>query len=206
MSYVAPTPLPLPDAPLPAGVAWLRPWRLADAPDLLAAWREPSIARWTAVPEKVTLAVARRWISGDGERRRLGASLDLVIAVDPEANPRGSRRGPGLVAGEVGISHIDHERAAALVGYWVAPAHRGGGLAGAAVAALHRFVAEQAGVETLLARCHPENRPSIAAARAGGFTVLGEDDHGWLVLRSPPLSAPGQPGGANDMPRPEPDH
>ena len=44
--------IPLPDPPLRSGDLRLRPWRLDDAPALVAAWADPEIQRWTAVPER----------------------------------------------------------------------------------------------------------------------------------------------------------
>jgi RimJ/RimL family protein N-acetyltransferase len=170
-------PLPSPEAPLPiADGAELRPWRLRDAAALVAAWRDPDIARWTAVPSVVTLAAARSWIDGDAARRAGGVALDLVIGLEPGSLP----------VGEIGLSHVDDDRRAALVGYWVSPRHRGLGLAAAALRAFHTFVVTEAGIDTLLARCHPENEASIATARRAGFVPLGEDEHGWMVLRSAP--------------------
>lgn len=172
-----PRPLPSPDPALAAGEGvWLRRWRVADGPALVAAWRDPEIARWTAVPEHVTLASARAWIEGERARRAAGAALDLVIALTPD----------GPAVGEVGISHVDWSRSAALVGYWVAGRHRGLGLAATALVGLGGFLAEGVGIHTLLARCHPENVASIATARKAGYQSLGEDHQGWLVLRSPP--------------------
>jgi RimJ/RimL family protein N-acetyltransferase len=59
------------------GAVALRPWRPADAPALAAAWADPDIARWTAVPEDRSVEAAARWIAGWDERRRRGLALDL---------------------------------------------------------------------------------------------------------------------------------
>lgn len=141
----------------------LRPWHEADAPALAAAWSDPEIARWTGVPAQRDAASALRWIRGDDDRRAHGLSLDLVLEVD------------GAIAGEVGLVGIDVVTRTAEIGWWVAPAHRGQGLASRAAALLAGWAIEELCVDTVLARCATANPPSGAVARAAGFTLV---DHG----------------------------
>ena len=83
--------LPLPDPPLADEGLLLRPWTIGDAAELVAAWADPDIVRWTGVPDQRDLPAAERWIAGELARRQRGMALDLVIEVG------------GAVVGEVGL-------------------------------------------------------------------------------------------------------
>jgi RimJ/RimL family protein N-acetyltransferase len=136
----------------------LRPWRLEDAPALVAAWADPEVQRWTGVPEQRDLAAAERWIAGDAQRRRRWLSLDLVV-----------ERG-GVVAGEVGLSSIERQTGTAEIGWWTAPAHRRRGVASTAVELVARWAETELGLD-LHARCDPANPASAAVARRAGVRV-----------------------------------
>jgi RimJ/RimL family protein N-acetyltransferase len=150
-------PLPLPDPPLSGAGFRLRPWTAQDAPALVAAWADPDVARWTAVPARADAATARRWIGGEAGRRQRGLALDLVIDV------------AGAVAGEVGLAGLGPHPGTVEVGWWVAAGHRGRGLATAAVRLVAEWATAELSVERLLARCHPDNPASSAVAQGAGF-------------------------------------
>ena len=123
----------------------------------MAAWSDPDIERWTAVPPDRSLSAAARWIAGWDERRRRGLALDLVVTL---------AGAEAVVVGEVGASFV--ARPAAL-GWWVLPEARGQGIATRAVRV---FVAEvfAAGVVTeLVADIDDGNPASVAVARHAGF-------------------------------------
>ena len=166
--------LPLPDPPLVDGDLLLRPWRIDDAPELVAAWADPDIGRWTGVPERRDLAAAERWIAGDLARRHRGLSLDLVIEV------------AGVVVGEVGL--VGFATGTAELGWWLAGAHRGQGHASRAVRLLTDWAVDELSVDELVARCHRANPASAAVARRAGFvgpeTAGGQDDDQIEVWRS----------------------
>lgn len=123
-----PRPLPLPDPPLTDGAVRLRPWRVEDAAALAAAWADPEVQRWTAVPARRTEADATRWIAGEAERRRRGLALDLVVSPAGEEDDS--------VLGEVGLGPIDWAAGRADLGWWVASAARGRGVASRAAVLL----------------------------------------------------------------------
>lgn len=152
-------PLPLPDPPLADGRVTLRPWQPDDAVHLAEAWADPDIARWTGVPKRTDEVAAARWIAGESDRRARGLAIDLVIDVG------------GAVTGEVGMAGIDLARRTAEVGWWVGAAHRGQGLAGQAARIFSQWVLSELALETLTARCHPENPASAAVARRAGFVL-----------------------------------
>jgi RimJ/RimL family protein N-acetyltransferase len=157
-----PLPLPLPDPPLTAGALRLRPWRITEAAALVRAWHDPEVARWTGVPPRPVLAEARRWISGDADRRARGLSLDLVVDVE------------GDVAGEVGLVAIDTSARTAEIGWWVTPAHRGHHVAAIAASLLAAWAVEELCIDHLLARCARANPASGGVARAAGFALIEE--------------------------------
>jgi ribosomal-protein-alanine N-acetyltransferase len=157
-------PVPLPDPPLTEGSLVLRPWQDPDAPALVAAWADPEIARWTGVPPVPTISTALGWIQGDADRRAHGLSLDLVLDVE------------GAIAGEVGLVDIDVAGRTAEIGWWIAPGHRGRGLARRAAALVAAWAVEDLCVDTVLARCACANPPSGAVARAAGFALVADGD------------------------------
>ena len=163
MSHVpSGTALPLPDPPLVDGDLLLRPWQLADAPVLVAAWADPEVARWTGVPEASDLSAAERWIVGDAARRQRGLSLDLVVVVRDE------------VVGEVGLVSFEADAGTAEIGWWLTAAHRGQGHASRAVSLLTDWAVHELAVDRLVARCHRSNPASGAVARRAGF--VGPED------------------------------
>jgi RimJ/RimL family protein N-acetyltransferase len=143
----------------------LRPWRAADAETLAAAWADPDIARWTAVPEDRSVEAAARWIGGWDERRRRGLALDLVVTpADDDA----------VVWGEVGVAFVTDPP---TMGWWVRPDARGRGVATAAV---RRFVEEFLTADEVVAEVDEANPASVAVARAAGFETV---TRGRMVLR-----------------------
>lgn len=157
----APRPVPLPDPALAAGVVVLRPWALADSAALAAAWADPDIVRWTGVPGRRDDLAAARWIAGEADRRLRGLALDLVIDAS------------GEVAGEIGLFGFDAALDTVEIGWWIGPAHRGRGLARTAARLLSEWALSELAVDTVAARCHPDNPASGAVARAAGFRQAG---------------------------------
>ena len=135
----------------------MRPWRIDDAPVLVAAWADPDIVRWTGVPEDRDLVAAERWIAGDPARRQRGVSLDLVIG-----RPAWSSARWGWWASRAASSTAE-------VGWWLAREHRGRGHASRAVRLLTDWAVDELCVDGLVARCHRANPASGAVARRAGF-------------------------------------
>jgi RimJ/RimL family protein N-acetyltransferase len=171
-----PMPLPLPDPPLadPAAGIALRPWGRSpgDVAALAAAWADPQVAAHTAVPADRSPDAARRWVAGEAERRRRGLALDLVITDGGD---------DGAVVGEVGLAHLDAE-GRAEVGFWLAPAARGRGVATAAVRLLAAWAlrpptpgtADGLGLRQLWARTTPGDERAAGVLARAGFERRGE--------------------------------
>ena len=151
-----PVPLDLPRPTLGDGRIVLRPWEPRDAEALVAAWHDPEVARWTAVPPDPSLVAARRWIASNPRLREQGLSLDLVIS-DPH----------GRVLGEVGLSGRAPD-GTTEIGFWVAPEHRRQGVASRALRLVSTW-ALQNGTRCLTASVDPENLGSMRALRRADF-------------------------------------
>ena len=144
----------------------LRPWRRDDAGALVAAWNDPEIAEGATPPADRSLTAARRWIDGCTEREHRLLAVDRVIEV------------AGRCVGEVGASEFDLRRGAALLGWWVAPAHRGQGYASGAVIQMCELLFDRFDCRALVAEIGPANEASIRVAVAAGFTLLRASDDG----------------------------
>lgn len=164
------TPLPDPGPELSSHDVTYRLWRESDAPLLVRAWQDEQVATFTAVPSSATEEVARHWISGDQKRRARALALDVVLERQ------------GAVVGEIGLSHFDASRRAALVGYWLFPEARGIGLASRALRSITDWSADALDVAWLMAVCSPANEPSIAVARRAGYNEVGRDAESNIVL------------------------
>jgi [ribosomal protein S5]-alanine N-acetyltransferase len=168
---LVPPPIPLPDPPLVDGVVQLRPWGAddvrGDAEALAAAWSDPEVQRWSAVPASDLRGVdhAERWIRHEADRRRKGLAIDLVISPFGH-EPRPER----VVLGEVGLAPIDWQAMEANVGWWVEPGSRGRGVATRAVTLLAAWARSELGL-TPTAVVDPANRASVRVARRGGVQL-----------------------------------
>ena len=143
----------------------LRPWTADDRDALVAAWVDPEVRRWTAVPDDVSLDAAARWIAGDRCRRAEGVALDLVgVSVED-----------GQIIGEVGLSAFDAGRRAARIGWWTAAPERGRGVAKAMVRAMTDWAHNGSlALRVVVAEVDPANPASVAVARAAGYELLGK--------------------------------
>jgi RimJ/RimL family protein N-acetyltransferase len=109
--------------------------------------------------------VAERWIAGEAGRRASDRALDLVVA------PLGDE---DTVLGEVGLRNFDPARRRAEIGWWLAPEHRGQGLASAAVRLLATWaLGPPCALLQVWARIDPGNTASARVAAAAGLTHLG---------------------------------
>jgi RimJ/RimL family protein N-acetyltransferase len=138
----------------------LRPWR-ADDVDGMLGFADPLVQRFSwPLQRPYTEADARAYLAALARGDELGFAL-----VEPADD--------GAVLG--GASLYDHEpaQARARIGYWLAPAGRGRGVATHAV----RLLADWAFAELRLARleitCAPDNLASQRVAERGGFTREG---------------------------------
>jgi RimJ/RimL family protein N-acetyltransferase len=149
--------LPVPDLAGPA--TRLRPWRVTDAPALVAAWHDPVIRDRLCVPGPADEASAASWISRRERARADGRSVDLAVTDPPS----------GTVIGEVGLSQLDPVRRAALVGWWIAEDWRAQGRASEAVRLMVDWALSDGHLEAVMAEIAADNPASVAVARRAGL-------------------------------------
>nr|WP_202523416.1 GNAT family protein [Kitasatospora sp. SID7827] len=141
----------------------MRGWTEPDAELLRAAAADPYIPLTTTVPSPYSDAAAAAYLARQRRRTAIGTGYPFVI-VDPDGRAVG---GLGLWTGEVPL------RGWATVGYWVAPAFRRRGAAGAALAAAADWALGELALPRLELYVEPWNTGSIRTAERAGFRRTG---------------------------------
>jgi RimJ/RimL family protein N-acetyltransferase len=153
-------------APVPAladGVIRLDPMSRADVPDLLELVADPAIKEFTLVPTAAGESFVRSWIRGYEDGWRSGTRAGFVVrAVDGSA-----------FLGFASMFRLDLPAREAEIGYAVAPAARGRGVAGRALALLTRWGLDGLGLERLELRIAVTNPASERVAERGGYSRDG---------------------------------
>lgn len=140
----------------------LRPPVAADVPAIVAACQDPEIQRFTRVPSPYVTADAEWFVADTREQHDRGGAVRTVVA---------SIDGEELLA-MVGLE-LDHRDYTAELGYWVAPAARGRGVASTAGRALCRFAFETLGLAAIHLWAADNNPGSNAVAARIGFHHAG---------------------------------
>jgi ribosomal-protein-alanine N-acetyltransferase len=83
----------------------------------------------------------------------------------------------GAIVGNCGFPHIIFEEACGEVNYYIAPSHRGRGLAPEALQALLQFGFREIGLTRIQARCEPDNLSSERAMQKAGMKFEGYIEH-----------------------------
>jgi RimJ/RimL family protein N-acetyltransferase len=134
----------------------------SDAPAITAAVADDEIRRWLPLPRPYPVALAEQWITETTESiRTAGTGLVRCIRVG------------GVPVGCVDAKRIDWRSRTIEIGYWLAPGHRGRGLASAAVGSLARWLVVEQAFERVELRIATANRASTAVAARAGFTFEG---------------------------------
>ena len=140
----------------------VRPPRESDIPAIVAACRDPEIARWTRVPSPYMREDAERFLAISAAEARAGHGVALIVA---DADDR--------LVGTVGLMELDRE-GYGEIGYWTAAHARGRGLTSRAVAMLRDWAQAALGLTTIEILPHRDNRASQRVAERAGFTATGE--------------------------------
>lgn len=157
--------LRFPDPPLADHVVLLRAWCSDDVPAKLMAFADPSVQRfsWTRVTG-YTEADARAFFDGQEEARAAGDELNFAFVEPGDSS---------VVLGGGSVYGIDLEQGRAAVGFWLAPAARGRGIATHATRLMARWAFEVLGVARLELTCAPDNEASQRVALRCGFVREG---------------------------------
>ena len=141
----------------------LRPLADRDVPNLVAACRDPEIARFTRVPVPYTEADARSFVSlaGDAWQSREGSWFAIADAADE-------------LIGACSVMDVNHSASAAEIGYWVAPAARGRGAARTALGLITAWAHRELGLDRLHLQIEDANRASAVVAEVAGYRPLDE--------------------------------
>lgn len=153
-------PIKLPGEPLVDGPTALRPWRDSDQAALVAACRDPEIARWTRVPVDYGPTDAKAYLLQRWDMLSAGVAAPFAIVAAPD----------GDLLGSVSLLRIAWEHRRAEVGYWLAREARGRGHATRAVALICAWGFETLGIERIDLLAAVANLPSQSVAERAGFT------------------------------------
>jgi RimJ/RimL family protein N-acetyltransferase len=150
-----------PAPPLADDVVRLRPWQEADVPAVVEAFADPLNHRFSwPFTSRYGEADARRALAEQEQARMHGAELASAL-VEPHTELP--------VLGSVSLYDVERDRGRAAIGYWLAPAARGRGVASHAVELLAGWAFAELGLERLQITCDPDNRGSRAVAERCGF-------------------------------------
>ena len=153
-----------PVPPLADEVVLLRPWCEADVPGKLLAFGDPVMQRFSWRTTAYTEADARRDLAEQEAARVRGAELNFALAEPGDQ---------AAVLGGCSLDDVRLDRGRAAVGYWLAAAARGRGVATHAVRLLARWAFAELGLARLELTCGPGNEASQRVAERCGFVREG---------------------------------
>lgn len=141
----------------------LRPWTEADVPQHMDAFRDPmflTYSDWQPGSDDE----ARQRLNQQEQSRVQGGQIAFGIVHCKDLS---------LVLGEVSLNKINEQDKRASLGYWLAPAARGRGVASRAVRLVARWAFETLQLARLEITCGPDNTGSQSMARRCGFSHEG---------------------------------
>jgi ribosomal-protein-alanine N-acetyltransferase len=149
----------------------LRPWTVADATAVIAAYADPDIRRWhgrTVDTEVEARALIERWRSAWSAES--AANWAIVRA---DAGNGGRAPANEVVLGRIALRRIDTEQGRAECSYWILPGARGGGVAAKSLGALADWAFQDAGFHRLFLVHSTANDASCRVAAEAGFAPEG---------------------------------
>lgn len=142
----------------------LRPYTLADAPDVQRLAGDARVADTTAtIPHPYPDGAAERWISGLAPAFLDGTRIAYAVTL----------RATGELVGTVSLHDISRVHSRAELGYWIAVGHWGNGYCTEAVCRLVAFASEQFGISRIVARCLARNPASARVMEKAGLRKEG---------------------------------
>jgi RimJ/RimL family protein N-acetyltransferase len=147
----------------PAGRFRLRPWRPDDVEQLMAIWQDPGLTERFPVEVPFTIESAGEFIASAVESWRRGDAFHLAVVAGDD---------PATILGGCDLSGLEGSEPPD-VGYWLASAARGTGLAVQVVGALVEWAGTHLDAGELVLEVEPDNAASIAVAERNGFRFDG---------------------------------
>lgn len=157
-------PIPLPEPPLADDEVTLGPFEEADIPLLAEICTDPAIARFTFIPAPYEREHAIDYVTNQDLRRERWEAIDLAV------RDRATRS----LVGSTGLRVFDLENGTCEIGYWVAPAARGSGIAPRAVRLLATWALETLPVGVVELTADTPNTASQRVAEKAGFALTDE--------------------------------
>lgn len=134
----------------------------ADIDGIVRACSDPTTQQWLPLPNPYRESDARGFVE-EFAPQQLASGDGIVRAIEVDAT----------LAGMIDLKHTDWSARTTEIGYWVAPTHRGRGLAGRASALLADWVLREQGMARVEIRAAVGNIGSSRAAKAAGFAYEG---------------------------------
>jgi RimJ/RimL family protein N-acetyltransferase len=154
-----------PEPPLADDAIRLDPLAVALAPEL--GWvldGDPDTGRFTRIPAQPDAAFLTAWLGRYEQAWADGGSSAGFAVRDTES---------GEAIGFAGFVQLELDRQEGEIGYVIASAARGRGVAGRAVALLTRWGFDVLGLQRIELRIDPANEPSARVARRVGYRHEG---------------------------------
>lgn len=145
------------------GVVVLRRWEASDLDCIEAVSGDPYITIITTVPTVWSPDEGLRFVERQRARIANGTGVSLAIALETS----------GLACGCVTLMHRPGPHGGVGLGYWVAPAARGGGIASRAAALASDWALVCPGIARVEALVEPANVASQRVAESAGFEREG---------------------------------
>ncbi|MFL6141945.1 MAG: GNAT family N-acetyltransferase [Labedaea sp.] len=143
----------------------LRPISAADTDAVVALFADPELSRYLQA-DLTDPTRARAWFAGKLAKTASDGTGDWVFELGGEIIGLGRVRRSGELSG--GLLEV---------GFYLARAHWGAGLAGEATAAMLRHAFGAAGAPAVFALVHEDNERSLAMAARVGFVDVGGEPH-----------------------------
>jgi ribosomal-protein-alanine N-acetyltransferase len=158
----------MPSFPDPTGLSTsavaLRLAAERDIPEILIAHQDdPELYRRLGLARPPSGAELGRRVEGEPADRAAGGALWLTIVA----------AGEDECIGQIDVHDVDWDHSRAELGIWIAPAHRGRGVATDALRLTGRWLLSECGLARVQLMTEPDNVALIAAARAAGFAEEG---------------------------------
>jgi RimJ/RimL family protein N-acetyltransferase len=150
--------------PLSDGGVSVRMSAERDIPEILIAYQDdPQLHLWMGNARPPSGAELGRRCERAEHDRLAGRGISLTL-LEGQSD---------ACVGQIDVHRVEWEHARAELGVWVAPGHRGRGVARRALRLTGPWLLIEAGLERVELLTHPENQAMLSAAQAAGFQFEG---------------------------------